>query len=153
MKQAFTIDLVAFKPSGKYYAEYSIGGIFSVLDQDPECPFLDEVIDAVQAAKKNGSIPAEFDYLIETGVSHLVKSQEVLKLEADSYPKAAAAFKENPSRDNCLAKIAVLWKDLPKNEIKHLYDSFLTFVNDGASPQEAFDRVCDEYVKRLGGAS
>jgi hypothetical protein len=72
-KRDLTIELVAFKPSGKYYCEYSVDGVFSVLDGDPDCPYTPEVIEAVQKAKLDGSIPNEFDYLIETGVPHFIK--------------------------------------------------------------------------------
>jgi hypothetical protein len=73
MKQSFTIDLAAFKSSGAYCSEYCIGGMFSVIE-DNQFPVLDEVIEAVKRARNSGSIPKDFDYLIETGIPFFVKA-------------------------------------------------------------------------------
>jgi hypothetical protein len=73
-KKYFKIELLAFKTNGKYYSDYTIKGELRYLSQDEECPYTPDVIDLVNAAKKDGRIPSEFDYLIQTGVPHFIKA-------------------------------------------------------------------------------
>jgi hypothetical protein len=73
-KKVFTISLLAFKPSGKYYSEYNLEGSLQYLDKDKDCPYLPDVIDLVNEAKLGSIIPKEFDYVIQTGVPHLIKA-------------------------------------------------------------------------------
>lgn len=73
-KKLFKIEILAFKPSGKYYSEYDIEGDLRYLNQNEDCPYLPDAIDLVNAAKNDGRIPSGFDYLIETGVPHFIKA-------------------------------------------------------------------------------
>jgi hypothetical protein len=72
-KKVFKIELLAFKPNGKYYSEYDVKGNLQYLSQDEECPYLSDAIDLVNTAKNDGRIPKEFDYLIQTGVPHFIR--------------------------------------------------------------------------------
>jgi hypothetical protein len=73
-KKLFKIELLAFKSSGKYYSEYDLEGDLRYLSQNEDCPYTPDVIDLVNAAKNDGRISREFDYLIQTGVPHFIKA-------------------------------------------------------------------------------
>lgn len=73
-KKLFKIELLGFRPSGKYYSEYYLEGELRCLSQDEDCPYLPDAIDLVNAAKSDGRIPSGFDYLIQTGVPHFIKA-------------------------------------------------------------------------------
>ena len=73
-KKLFKIKLLAFNRNGKYYSEYDLEGNLRYLNQDKDCPYLPDAIDLVDAGMIDGRIPTGFDYLIETGVPHFIKT-------------------------------------------------------------------------------